>query len=52
MEDKTAGYQPFHVMAKPLGSRCNLDCTYCYYLPKKELLGDSPPGAEFRGHST
>jgi uncharacterized protein len=21
----------FHVVAKPVGSRCNLDCTYCYY---------------------
>ena len=21
----------FHVVAKPIGSRCNLDCTYCYY---------------------
>ena len=22
----------FHVMAKPAGSACNLDCTYCFYL--------------------
>ncbi len=28
-----------HVMVKPTGSLCNLDCTYCYYLSKKELLG-------------
>jgi uncharacterized protein len=28
-----------HVMAKPTGSFCNLDCSYCYYLSKKELLG-------------
>ncbi len=20
----------FHVMAKPVGSTCNLDCTYCF----------------------
>ncbi len=29
----------FHVMAKPAGSACNLDCTYCFYLSKQELSG-------------
>ena len=24
--------QPFHVMTKPIGPICNLDCKYCYYL--------------------
>ncbi|HUI67068.1 MAG TPA: anaerobic sulfatase maturase [Nitrospirota bacterium] len=28
-----------HVMVKPTGALCNLDCTYCYYLSKQELLG-------------
>jgi len=28
-----------HVMVKPIGSICNLDCSYCYYLSKQELLG-------------
>ena len=28
-----------HVMVKPTGALCNLDCAYCYYLPKQELLG-------------
>ena len=28
-------------MVKPIGAICNLDCTYCYYLHKKELLGTS-----------
>lgn len=28
-------------MAKPVGSICNLDCTYCYYL-SKELLANGP----------
>jgi hypothetical protein len=29
----------FHAMVKPVGSMCNLDCTYCYYLHREELLG-------------
>ena len=29
--------QPFHVMTKPIGPICNLDCTYCYYLHKEDL---------------
>jgi len=34
----------FHVMAKPSGSTCNLDCDYCFYL-SKETLPDGPgPG--------
>ena len=28
---------PFSVMAKPTGARCNLDCTYCFYLEKGDL---------------
>ena len=27
----------FQVFAKPIGSTCNLDCTYCYYLRIKQL---------------
>ncbi len=33
--------QQFHAMAKPIGSTCNLDCTYCYYL-SKEYLANGP----------
>lgn len=32
---------PFHVMAKPKGAVCNLDCTYCYFLSKEQLYPDS-----------
>jgi uncharacterized protein len=28
---------PFHVMTKPTGPICNLDCTYCIYLEKEKL---------------
>lgn len=35
------GHRRFHVMAKPGGAACNLDCAYCYYLHKKKLLGQS-----------
>jgi len=31
----------FHAMAKPIGSTCNLDCAYCYYL-SKATLPDGP----------
>ncbi len=30
----------FHVMAKPIGSRCNLDCDYCFYLEKEIFYSD------------
>ena len=32
---------PFHVLVKPGGARCNLDCSYCFYLEKEKLY----PGA-------
>jgi uncharacterized protein len=35
----------FHVMLKPAGSSCNLNCTYCYYLEKKKLY---PGKTDFR----
>lgn len=31
----------FHVMLKPAGPICNLNCTYCYYLEKKKLYPGS-----------
>ena len=31
----------FHTMVKLSGAQCNLDCTYCYYLHKEDLLQQS-----------
>jgi uncharacterized protein len=31
----------FNVMLKPFGPICNLNCTYCYYLEKKNLYQDT-----------
>jgi len=35
MTDKSP--EPFHVIVKPIGPICNLKCSYCYYLDKKNL---------------
>ena len=32
------GLRPFHVLAKPIGARCNLECRYCFYLEKEPAL--------------
>ena len=29
--------QGFHIMTKPIGPICNLDCKYCFYLEKENL---------------
>ena len=34
----------FHLMAKPTGATCNLDCEYCFFLSKEMLY----PGSRFR----
>ncbi len=48
MNDAIAGRckpKAFHVMAKPIGPVCNLNCTYCYYLEKRRLY---PEARSFR----
>ena len=40
----TARRTPFHVLAKPTGPICNLDCEYCFFLSKEALY----PGDRFR----
>lgn len=32
--------KPLYVMLKPVGAICNLRCSYCYYLEKKDLYPD------------
>lgn len=39
--EKTEDPKPFVVMAKPVGSACNMRCSYCYYL---HTPGSSPVG--------
>ena len=36
--------RPFHLLAKPTGAVCNLDCDYCFYLSKELLY----PGSKLR----
>jgi uncharacterized protein len=31
----------FHVIAKPVGPVCNLDCRYCFYLEKERIYPDN-----------
>ncbi|HNN98212.1 MAG TPA: radical SAM protein, partial [Pseudomonadota bacterium] len=38
---------PFHVIAKPIGAICNINCAYCFYL-EKEHLYSYPNRAAFR----
>ncbi|MEJ2559678.1 MAG: anaerobic sulfatase maturase [Anaerolineae bacterium] len=44
MKSQPAAPAAFHVMLKPQGAICNLDCAYCYYLSKERLY----PGSHFR----
>jgi len=45
MSIKTHDYpRAFHLMTKPRGAICNLDCKYCYFLSKENLY----PNSDFR----
>ena len=35
------GVYRYHTMIKPSGAQCNLDCSYCFYLHKEDLLHQS-----------
>lgn len=32
----------FHLLSKPTGAICNLNCSYCFFLSKEQLYPDSP----------
>lgn len=34
---KGVSIMEFHILAKPIGPICNLDCKYCFYLEKEQL---------------
>jgi uncharacterized protein len=42
--EQVASPPAFHMMTKPRGAICNLDCEYCYFLSKEKLY----PGSNFR----
>ena len=42
--DRTAAPPAFHLLAKPTGAVCNLDCSYCFFLSKEMLY----PGSRLR----
>jgi len=46
-KNKQSNYRdihPFHVMAKPIGPICNIDCKYCFYLEKENLYRNKSQG--------
>jgi len=47
MKKKTRPFR-IHVLAKPTGAACNLDCAYCFFLEKEKLY----PGSRFRMNDT
>src|SRR5262245_40753160 len=40
----TVASRAFHLLAKPTGAVCNLDCAYCFFLSKEMLY----PGSRLR----
>lgn len=44
MQQATHTPPAFHLLAKPTGAICNLDCKYCFFLSKEMLY----PGSRFR----
>ena len=44
-KQRAGAAQGIHVVAKPIGPACNLNCEYCFYLEKQALFG---PGEQYR----
>ena len=44
VQPKVSAPRAFHVLLKPRGAICNLDCKYCFFLSKERLF----PGSQFR----
>ncbi|MCB0160621.1 MAG: hypothetical protein KDD83_20960, partial [Caldilineaceae bacterium] len=44
MPSTILGPPAFHMLAKPTGAICNLDCAYCFFLDKEVFY----PGSKFR----
>ncbi len=38
--EKVTAHHSFHVLLKPIGPLCNLDCDYCFYLDKADYFPD------------
>lgn len=34
---------PFHIVAKPIGPLCNMNCSYCFYSEKQSFYPDKKP---------
>nr|PZN50291.1 MAG: anaerobic sulfatase maturase [Chloroflexota bacterium] len=47
-DERLAVPPAFHIMLKPRGAICNLDCKYCYFLSKERLY----PNSDFRMSET
>ncbi|MDA8172667.1 MAG: hypothetical protein M0Z48_12665 [Nitrospiraceae bacterium] len=45
MNTHNGTFRGIHVVAKPIGPLCNLNCEYCFYLEKRALFGE---GERFR----